>query len=157
MAVTETFYVVDFPYDDMLKYMIRKLDESGGDSAIDDKHTDYHLQIKKCNKTRLLNPVNPSDELISNLNVNCGYVLQVIPVTKAFDVLEDAITFYFDAFKRMSTRISFYKDKEKANIKFEYNELGKLAYYTYDKNASIVPSAIYMVSISSIKAPKIVE
>ena len=37
MAVTETFYVVDFPYDDMLKYMIRKLDESGGDSAIDDK------------------------------------------------------------------------------------------------------------------------
>lgn len=110
----------------------------------------------KCSDIRLLNPVNLSDELVATANIQCGYILHVIPINKQFDGLEDAIIFHFDSDSKMTTRVSFYKDEEKANIKFEYSESGKLIYYTYDKDAPIVPGEVYVVSLSRIRASKIV-
>lgn len=156
MKRTEVFYIIDIPHNDVFKHMLEKLKESGKDSVDDDGYCDYLLRLVKCSDIRLLNPVNLSDELVATANIHCGYLLQVIPINKQFDGLEDAITFHFDSDSKMTTRVSFYKDEEKANIKFEYSESGKLIYYTYDKDAPIVPDEVYVVSLSRIRASKIV-
>lgn len=155
MTRTESFYIIDFPYDDIFEYMLEKLEKSGNDSVKDDKHCDYHVELKKCSDIRLLNPINSSDTLVSAADIQCGYILQVIPVKKQVDTLEDAIIFYFDTDSKMTTRISFYKDKDKANITFKYDRCGEVIYYKYDKNAFIVPGDIFMVSLSKIRSDRI--